>query len=441
MDFNDGAAAIFGWSAAEVVGRPLDILIPESARAAHRQHVIRFGAGPVPARRMGERREIAGLRKDGTQFPADASISRLDVEGNRIYAVVLRDVTAQQRTVRAQRFLARAGAMLAASLDVETTKASIAALVVEDIADCCVIYDAEAPDFVRRTMMLARDPELESVLSALRGGRFQPNSPHPVVSVLETGEPELLTDVTSRLQNPGEDPDLNLFRALPVSSAIIVPLIIRGTTRGAIGIYATADRPAYDDDDLQIALELAARAAIALDNAQLYGEATDAIRARDDVLSVVSHDLGNPLSAIRIGVSLLLRSRSSEQSGEGWEYLAGIKQSVEQMERLIRDLLEIKRIEAGHLSLVWETTTVSSLFDVTLEMMGPLARGKDIEVSVSIARRSFPRRSQESSRRSLSGFLPPETRRVNHACGQRHEEGEHRFSPAGDALILNVFDH
>jgi signal transduction histidine kinase len=276
--------------------------------------------------------------------------------------------------------------MLAASLDVETTKASIAALVVEDIADCCVIYDAEAPDFVRRTMMLARDPELESVLSALRGGRFQPNSPHPVVSVLETGEPELLTDVTSRLQNPGEDPDLNLFRALPVSSAIIVPLIIRGTTRGAIGIYATADRPAYDDDDLQIALELAARAAIALDNAQLYGEATDAIRARDDVLSVVSHDLGNPLSAIRIGVSLLLRSRSSEQSGEGWEYLAGIKQSVEQMERLIRDLLEIKRIEAGHLSLVWETTTVSSLFDDTLEMMGPLARGKDIEVSVSIAR-------------------------------------------------------
>jgi signal transduction histidine kinase len=85
-------------------------------------------------------------------------------------------------------------------------------------------------------------------------------------------------------------------------------------------------------------------------------------------------------------VSLLLRSRSSEQSGEGWEYLAGIKQSVEQMERLIRDLLEIKRIEAGHLSLVWETTTVSSLFDDTLEMMGPLARGKDIEVSVSIAR-------------------------------------------------------
>ena len=385
MDFNDGAATIFGWTAAEVVGQPLDILIPHYARAAHRQHVIRFGEGPVPARRMGERREIAGLRKDGTTFPADASISRLDVDGKRIYAVVLRDVTAQQRTVRAQQFLARAGAMLGASLDVETTQASIADLVVEDMADCCVIYDVEAPDFVRRAVMVARDPAFEPVLAGLRGGRFQPGSPHPVVSVLETGEPELLIDVTTRLENPGNDPDLQLFRTLPVSYAIIVPLKIRGRTTGAIGFYSTDQRRAYDADDLHIATELATRAALALDNAHLYREATDAIRARDDVLSVVSHDLGNPLSAIRIGVSLLLRSRSSdEQAGEGWEYLAGIKQSVEQMERLIRDLLEIKRIEAGHLSLVWETTTVSSLFDDTIEMMGPLARGKSIRLAIRI---------------------------------------------------------
>lgn len=387
IDFNDGAAAIFGWTAAEVIGRPLDILIPPHLREAHRQHVIRFGEGPVPARRMGERREISGLRKDGTTFPADASISKLDVEGKRIYAVVLRDVTAQQRTVRGQRFLARAGALLAASLDVETTQASIAALVVEDMADCCVIYEVEAPDFVRRTVMVVRDPEIEPVLDSLRGGRFQPSSPHPVMSVLETGEPELLTNVATRLYDPGNDPDLLLFRELPVSYAIIVPLIIRGRTTGAIGLYSTDRRPAYDADDLHIAMELAARAALALDNAHLYREATDAIRARDDVLSVVSHDLGNPLSAIRIGVSLLLRSRSSdEQAGEGWEYLAGIKQSVEQMERLIRDLLEIKRIEAGHLSLVWETTTVSSLVDDAIEMMGPLAHGKNIDVTVRISR-------------------------------------------------------
>jgi PAS domain S-box-containing protein len=382
LDFNDGAAAIFGWTAAEVAGQPLDMLIPESVRESHRRHVVRFGEGEVAARHMGERREIAGLRKDGTTFPADASISKLDVNGKRIYAVVLRDVTAQHRAVRGQRFLARAGALLATSLDVETTLASIAALVVEDMADCCVIYQVEAPNLIRRASMATDDASFTSVLDRLRGRRLHPDSLHPVVSVLETGEAELLTDLASRVDSLDTESDLMLFAALPVRSAMIVPLKTRGRTTGAIGFYSAATRPAYDAEDLKIAVELATRAALALDNAHLYREATDAIRARDDVLSVVSHDLGNPISAIRIGVSLLLRSRSAENPpGEGWEYLAGIKQSVEQMERLIRDLLEVKRIEAGHLSLVWETLTAASLFEDTVDLMSALAVGKGITLT------------------------------------------------------------
>lgn len=95
--FNRGAEEIFGYSVAEVMGQPLELLLPLYARPTHRAHVETFATGPVRARRMGERREIYGRRKDGTEFPAEASISKIDVEGRRFYTAVLRDVSERKR--------------------------------------------------------------------------------------------------------------------------------------------------------------------------------------------------------------------------------------------------------------------------------------------------------------------------------------------------------
>jgi PAS domain S-box-containing protein len=91
--FNQGAEKIFGYSAREVFDQPIDILLPEGLAAQHHRHVREFAESPIAARRMGERGEIAGRRKDGTSFPAEASISKLDSGGRRIYTVILRDVT------------------------------------------------------------------------------------------------------------------------------------------------------------------------------------------------------------------------------------------------------------------------------------------------------------------------------------------------------------
>ncbi len=95
--FNKGAERIFGFTAEEAMGQPLEMLLPGVARPAHAAHVDDFRRSPTPSRRMAERSEIAGRRKDGTEFPAEASISRLGGGHNVIYTAILRDVTQQKR--------------------------------------------------------------------------------------------------------------------------------------------------------------------------------------------------------------------------------------------------------------------------------------------------------------------------------------------------------
>jgi PAS domain S-box-containing protein len=101
--FNEGAERIFGWSASEVGGQYIEILLPERYRAAHRGHVAGFGAAHGRARLMGERQQISGLRKSGEEFPAEAAIERIEFEGKNVYAAVLRDISARQRAEDALR--------------------------------------------------------------------------------------------------------------------------------------------------------------------------------------------------------------------------------------------------------------------------------------------------------------------------------------------------
>ncbi|MBD2342534.1 response regulator [Anabaena subtropica] len=98
--FNQGAEKIFGYSAQEIIGQRLDTLIPQRFTQAHRQHVADFGQAPSLARRMGERRELFGCRKDGSEFPAEASISKFNLNQEVFYTVILRDVTERKQIDR-----------------------------------------------------------------------------------------------------------------------------------------------------------------------------------------------------------------------------------------------------------------------------------------------------------------------------------------------------
>lgn len=95
--FNQGAEEIFGWTREEVLGKPLDLLLPEHSRGLHHAQVASFASEPTTARPMAGRREVLGLRKNGEAFPAEATISQQRTDGRAQFTVILRDITARRR--------------------------------------------------------------------------------------------------------------------------------------------------------------------------------------------------------------------------------------------------------------------------------------------------------------------------------------------------------
>ena len=382
--FNQGAEEIFHYPAKEAIGRPLEMLLPHRFRAAHGEHVARFGRSGESARRMGARREIYGLRRGGEEFPAEASISQLETDGRRLFTVVLRDVTDRKRAADRQRFLAEAGELLAASLDYEQTLEHVANAAVPTLADACLV-DVYSEEGLTGIAVAHRDPAKRELVAEMRR-RYPPrlDGEHPLAAVRRSGTPIVVREVTDELlaRTTRDAEHRNLVRRIGVASAMFVPLVARGHVIGVVSCYAESRR--FDDDDLALALDLARRAALAIDHARLYEGARRATEARDAVLGVVSHDLRNPLSTIAMCSAALLDPAPAPH-GAVRSMAATIRQSAEWMQRIIRDLLDVTSIEAGHLSLDRHPVEPAELLAAAREMLWVQASEAGLEIVVQCA--------------------------------------------------------
>ncbi|MEX2528855.1 MAG: ATP-binding protein [Gemmatimonadota bacterium] len=386
--YNPGAEVIFGYDASEVLNQPLDLLLPIQHASRHAGHIRTFGESSVSSRRMGERRKISGRRKSGEEFPAEASISWMEIDGEKQFTVVLRDVTEQTRSQRAQELLADLGQALAASLEVNETLRATAGEIVKHLADFCAIHlvddgvmwqaaaahgsadgDGQAP--------ATTDPEVQEERSRLLG------------QILELGAPQLMsrrgtprrshsTDVDARPPSPACQ---RLLEHLSATSCMVLPLQAREGILGSILFVSTSPGRVYDEDHLALAEEVARRAALGLENASLYRDAQDAVQNKDEILGVVSHDLGNPLQAIIMAANTLNAS-APESSRESF-LVSAILRSAERMERLIHDLLEFRRMESGNLSLKPAPARLALLLDEAVETLRPLADVKEIGLELS----------------------------------------------------------
>ncbi|HKW48052.1 MAG TPA: ATP-binding protein [Gemmatimonadaceae bacterium] len=382
IHFNKGAEEIFGWSSGEALGQHLNTLLPERFRPRHDAFVEEFGRGAESARRMGHRREVAGRRRDGSEFPAEASISKLDLPGGRrVYTAVVRDITERRRAQESEQFLADTSARLSASLGFEEVLQTVADCATPMLGDASIVDVLDGQNFVRRVANGA-EPNRDEVRAALTsGGDLTWDSLSPAVDVMRRGRTEIVEQVDDAwLEAHEEDPNsLTRWQRLGVRSMLVVPLTVSERTFGAVTLVALNGRSRYGADTQLLAEKFAAHASLALENARLYREARRATEGRDQVLGVVSHDLRNPISAIAMCASAL-RDNWAENA-ERENLLTTIVQSTEWMNRLIQDLLDVASIEAGRLSLERHRESATSIVEKALRMFEVEATGRRIELT------------------------------------------------------------
>lgn len=370
--FNAAAERIFGYSSAEMLGQPIDVLLSDDARASHREQMEAFRAAPPDSWEARGGGEMWGRRRGGELFPVEATVSRIAVAGTTTFIAVIRDVSLQRRAEqeceamlmramearaaaeRAGRrgaFLARASEVLHSSLAYTETFGALLRYIVPELATYCIVDVVNESGTVSRLHVVHADPEKQPVADRL-SAYPRTQAAYMTRRAIMHGEAELVTHVSDDLlRTRAEDEEhLALFRALAPASYMIVPLRSRQHVLGALLFARDASAPPYTADDLSLAVELAQRAASALDNAQLYDRAQRAIRARDDVLGVVSHDLRNPLTVISMCVTSLLTHGFGEEA-RSREALRTMQQSTQWAQRLIQDLLDVATIDAGGLSL------------------------------------------------------------------------------------------
>jgi signal transduction histidine kinase len=273
------------------------------------------------------------------------------------------------------RFLAEASSALAASLDYETTLQTIVRLGVSALADFCVIDILDESGAIQRVATAHADPTKAELVRAL--GDFPPqiSGESWVARAIRTGVSGLLPTIPEALLRTlaYDDTHLHLLRTLGPASLMTVPLIARGRTFGVISLACTNARRCYDADDLLLADELARRAALALDNARLYREAQAAVQLRDQFLSVASHELKNPLTAL-LGNAQQLQRRAGREGKLSERNQRAIEMIVEQSARLnkmIAALLDISRIEHGRLSIEHRPVDMCALVRRVVEEVQP----------------------------------------------------------------------
>jgi PAS domain S-box-containing protein len=161
--YNRAAVRIFGWARDEMLGQPLERLIPGRFRPAHGEHVERFGTTGVTSRRMGGLRVVYGLRSSGVEFPMDASISQLDTPQGKLYTVILRDITERlQAEERHTRLAARLSGLLESAMD---------AIITIDEQQRVVLYNRAAEKIFGWTSEQVLGASLEKLMPERYQGR------------------------------------------------------------------------------------------------------------------------------------------------------------------------------------------------------------------------------------------------------------------------------
>lgn len=371
---NEAAAELLGYQSPEsLVAAPLPELMS-------RFQLLDGDGSPLPVSELPGRRVLAGersaeavvrFRRVGEAIDRWSLVraNRFERDGRLEYVVnAFHDVSAIKQREMQLDLLAQAGELLASSTDYQETLQALARLMVPQLADYCVVdvFDAGG---LRRVALAHVDPTKIALAEEIQR-RYPPDPSSGVTRVVETGEPLVIPEVSEQmlLDAARDDEHLAALRSLRLCSAIVVPLDARGSSLGALTLIA--EQPGrYSDGDLPLLTELARRAGIAVDNARLLHEATEAVRLRDDFLATASHDMRTPLATILGYLQIAQRHVSSVvDAGRLPDFLERAERTTVRLARLVAELMDVSLIRAGQaLPLALDDVDLGALVEGSLQ--------------------------------------------------------------------------
>ncbi|MDZ8108558.1 MAG: PAS domain S-box protein [Nostoc sp. DedQUE12a] len=379
--WNSGAERLLGYKEAEIIGHSGRIIFtPEDNETGQAEQELQTALNQ--GRAEDERWHV---RKDGSRFFASGLMTQLHNDAGNLRGLVkiLRDITETHQAQEREDFLADATKVLAGSIDYKTTLFNIARLAVPFLADFCFFDILNSNYQIERVGWHHRNPPKPNWFEQLQRYVPSPNyESHPFTNVLVTGKANFVPHLTEAcLETTATSADcLEFVQQFQVRSLIAVPLIAHGRQLGALTVCLTADSHRhYTPVDLAVTEELGHRAALALSNAQLYQQAQEANRIKDEFLAVLSHELRSPLNPILGWLQMIKRGNlSTAQTAQAW---ATIERNARLQAKLVDDLLDVSGILQGKLSLNVGQVNLAATIQAAIETVHLAAQAKSIEIN------------------------------------------------------------
>lgn len=319
----------------------------------------------------------------------------------RLAVTIFKDFTERKRIEDSLKYLDESNRVLASSLDYELTLDQIARLAVPKIADWCMIDIREPGKITPRTITVQHADPTKAELAQYFIKKYPTDwsSAQGSPQVFRTGKSEFYPEVTdAMLKTASRDEEhYKIYKRLGFSSAMIVPLRSRGFTYGVISLFLVDANRRYDANDLKFAEELARRCGVAIDNALLFAEVQDqrnqyqlahikleklaaaaetANQVKSLFLANMSHEIRTPLGAILGFIDLLNDPTLNPE--ERLKYSEIISRNGQQLTQLIDDILDLSKVEAGHLEIETLAMSLPTLLSDVKELMSQRASEKGL---------------------------------------------------------------
>jgi len=301
------------------------------------------------------------------------------------------DIDDRRRAEMAARFLADAAARLAAVADAETALREIARVAVPDFADWCAVDLLDEDGSLRRVAVAHDSEDQAGVIETISHRyRLRPDMPQGLYQVVETRRPSLVADVTDEVLAAAarNEEHLAALRAFAPRSYLCAPLVGRDGVLGALSFATTRSGRRYDRADLELAVDVAGRAATALENGRLYDQLREADRRKDDFLATLAHELRNPMAPIRNSVQILRMKKSGDPDSR-WA-VEVIERQVAHMVRLVQDLVDVSRITRDKLALQVDRIDLAAAIADAVETTRPILDGQGQRLRLDLPEGPLP---------------------------------------------------